>query len=151
MKTRTQSRALELMARVARVREIQAKQALARAIERKVEQQEHTTQARARVDRSSAALQSVLQRPLIDLARLPLLQELSMHVDATLVGERERLTECEQQVVDQAGVTGKQARHRERLEEKAGAVSDADRQAHEARQLQFATDGWLAYRQGRMT
>ncbi|MEI7037463.1 hypothetical protein [Fulvimonas yonginensis] len=147
MTTRTgAAHTLALMARVARVREIQAKQALAEAIERKNAQQERTREAHLRADRSDVALQAALEGAVVDLARLPLLQELSAHVQAMLADENAQLTECEQRVGSQASVSGKRARLRERLEEKAAIVSDDIRQADEARQLEFATEVWLVRR-----
>jgi hypothetical protein len=139
-------RTLALMARVARVREIQAKQALAEAIGQKDAQAARTDEARVRTERSDTALHGALRGPLIDLARLPLWQALSSHAQATLEDEREQLRQREHQVVEQAGVAGKQARHRERLEEKAAMACDGLRQAHDARQLDFATEAWLARR-----
>lgn len=140
------ARTLALMARVARVREIQAKQVLARAIGRKDAQVARTDEAQALAGRSDTALHGAVHGPLVDLARLPLWQALSSHVQAALADEREQLRQREDQVVEQAGVAGKQARHRERLEEKAAVASEGIRQAHDARQLEFATEAWLARR-----
>lgn len=146
MKTRTDARTLALMARVARVREIQAKQALAQAIERKGAQQARTHEARMRVERSGTALQGALSGPAIDLVRLPLLQELSMHVQAMLASEYEHLAEGGWQVAEQAGVAGKRARQRERLDEETATTVERLRRAHEARQLESATEAWLVRR-----
>lgn len=140
------ARTLALMARVARVREIQAKQALADAIGQKDAQVARTDEARARAERSDLALHGAVHGPLVDLARLPLWQALSSHVQAALADEHEQLCQREHQVLEQAGVAGKQARHRERLEEKAAVATEGLRQAHDASQLEFATDAWLARR-----
>lgn len=146
MKVRADVRTLELMARAARVREILSRHVLARAIEEKGAQQDCFRQAEACADCSGAALEDTLRGPTIDLARLPLLQELAAHVDAALAMEHRRLTQCEQRVMDQADAAGKRTRHRERLEEKAAAASDFIRQTHEACQLELATEAWLTRR-----
>lgn len=140
------ARTLALMARVARVREIQAKQALADAIVQKDAQVARTDEARARADRSDVALHGAVHGPLVDLARLPLWQALSSHVQAALADENEHLRQRQHQVMEQAGASGKQARHRERIEEKVTVATEGLRRAHDARQLEFATDAWLARR-----
>jgi hypothetical protein len=139
-------RTLALMARVARVREILAKRALAEALRQKDTQLIHTDQARARVERSDAALRNAIRGPAIDLSRLPLWQDLSLHVQAVLADEREQLRRREEEATDRGGVAGKQARYRERLEKKTAVAIDLVKQAHEARQLEFATEAWLVRR-----
>ncbi|MDW2981768.1 hypothetical protein [Rhodanobacter sp. KK11] len=137
---------LALMARVARVREIQSRQALAKAIEQEDAQRARTCEAQLCVDRSDAALHDALRGPAIALARLPLLQELSAHVQATLVSERARLGECEEQVVDRTNVASGRMRRREMLDERTGATMNRHRQVDDMRQLDIATEAWLAYR-----
>lgn len=151
MTTRRGVRMLALMARVARVREIQSRQALAEAIEREGTQQARTCEARLCVDRSDAALHGALRGPAIALARLPLLQELSAHVEATLASERERLDECEEQVADCTDVASRRMRRREMLDEKAAAAMNRHRQVDGMRQLDIATEAWLAHRRTEAT
>lgn len=146
MKTPTNASTLALMARVARVREVQAEQALAAAIELKDAQQERARGAQVHADRSDAALLGALSGTVVDVLRLPLLQELSAHVQATLTQERAQLVDFEQQVTVKSADAGKQARFRERLEEKSAIASLSYRQAHESRQLEFATEAWLVRR-----
>ena len=140
------ARTLALMARVARVREIQAKQSLAEAIGEKNAQLARADEVRARAERSDKALHGAVHGPLVDLARLPLWQALSSHVQTALADENEQLRQREHQVLEQIGAAGKQARHRERIEEKAAVATEGLRRAHDARQLEFATDAWLARR-----
>lgn len=144
MKTGSDVRMLALMARVSKVREIQAKQKLAVALESRSAQQERTRSAQACANRSDEALQSALYGPAIRLERLPLLQELSAHVQTALAGERELLAECDRQATDQMGIARSRASQRERLEEKAATALENLKHAQEAQQLGFATEAWLA-------
>jgi hypothetical protein len=146
MKNRTDVRTLALMARVARVHEIRSKQALAATIRHKDVQETQTLAAQARADHSDRALRGLLEGETVDLARLPMWQDLSTHVHAALADERNLLSECVQQVSEQSRTAGKQARQRELLEERTEATKCGLRLSREKHQLELATEAWLTRR-----
>lgn len=148
MKGHADTRKLALMARVARVREIQAQQALAQVIAQKATQRERVDEAQERADAAYASMHASVSGPAVDLSRLPLLQELSAHVQTALADASELMTQCERQVVAKAGEAGKQSRQRELLDDKTASAINAWRADRETRQLELATDAWLLQQSG---
>lgn len=134
---------LSLVERIAQIREAQAQQRLAEAMEREKAQRECVEQNSKRLSDTEQALHDLQSQDILDLARLTLYRDMGTSIGFALAGEQDTLLEkCKVRMArsdEQVHETNYRTRVSERL---ADIVRDAQRDL-ERRQSEELMEVWM--------
>ncbi|MGN6313887.1 MAG: hypothetical protein ACTHMO_09035 [Rhodanobacteraceae bacterium] len=134
---------LRLAERVARVREIQAQQALSGAINQESAQRERVEATSARLCDADAALRTLQLQRRLDLARLGLYRDLATSIDETLVHEEDVLLgKCKERSARSSELM-RVTHYRKQVSERATKTGQAMRQEAERRASEVRLEAWL--------
>lgn len=143
MTARSAQRTLQLLARVARVRELQARQTLAGAMRREDEQRDRVAESQARLATAHRRVVGLLCEARLDLARLPLMQEVAVYAKGVCSEAAEALERCTRERAEQNRAVAAKARYRERIEEHCHDAARATAVARDAVQQEQAVEAWI--------
>lgn len=141
--SRDRCRTLGLIERIARVREAQARQHLADAIEQEREQRERVEATSDRFRAAEQALAGLRSREALDLPRLGLYQELASSIDAQLVNENNVLYARLKARAVRSGELAHQTHYREHVSERLKDAIHDRGASREARTSDERLEAWV--------
>lgn len=132
-----------LVERIARVREVQAKQSLSHALARESEQRLLAEASATRLQSTEQGLMALVASERLDLSRTALYQDLASAQQVTLASEQQVLKEREEARTVRADDLTRKSHYRDRASLRAGEAARAYRLTGERKDAEGLVELWV--------